>query len=245
MAAEFICPHCESTIPDSDQRADALSICPYCNARLATAPPAPVSQPVANPSAVPATATLRFSLTCERCGSILEANSNQAGRTARCPTCGATFIVPTADPHTGLPVGRAVATSDGLPPTPMHAYAAAGARAPRIEIRDDGTSSIVCPRCDARNLIDADLCRACGTPFTIEGTGEVVGLVEGVSTSAMLSLSLGLLACLPVGPLAIVFGAVALYRAARRPGQKRTRAIASIGIGLGVVTSLAWTAYWV
>jgi len=243
MAAGFICPHCESTIPDSEQRADSLTTCPYCNAHLSPSPTDPRPPASAIPTVAPH-GPIRFSLTCERCGSILEANSSHAGRTARCPTCGATFFVPSPDPHTGLPSGRAVATSDGLPPTPMHAYAAAGARAPRIESREDGTASIICPRCDARNPIDADLCRACGTPFTIEGAGELTGRTERLSNSAKLSLMFGLLACLPFGPLAILLGGIALHRAGRRPGQKKSRSVAWIGIGLGVLTSLAWAAFW-
>lgn len=242
MAAEFICPHCESTIPDSDERAETLTACPYCNAALspsslaASARPAP-APPVAPPSPI------RFSLNCERCGSILEANSSHAGRAARCPTCGATFVVPSPDPRTGLPVGRAVATNDGLPPHPMHAYAAAGARAPRIEKSDDGADLIVCPRCDARNPIEADLCSACGTPFTIDGAGGRNGFKERISSSALLSLTCGLLACLPIGPLAILFGGYALFRTRRIPRQTRTRFVACVGVCLGIASSLAWLAY--
>jgi len=248
MAAELICPHCESVIPDADDRGEALTTCPWCNGVLSidqnpTVPPTTQSRTVLDPdprAALPSQ-PVRFILTCERCGSLLEANSAHGGHTARCPTCGATFIVPRADPATGLPISRAVAADDGQPPLPMHAYAAAGSRAPRIERSADGSQAIECPRCGARSAIDSDSCSACGTPFTLEGASDAIAFADRASTLAQCSAALGISMCLPAGPIAIALGVLALIRAGRGSARQKTRRIAWIGIAAGAVSTILWS----
>ena len=88
----------------------------------------------------------RFQFRCLRCRSVLEARSSQSGQQARCPTCDASFAVPIIDAQTGLAASDADPGDDGELPTPMHAYAAAGDKAPRIIRKGDDTLAIGCSR---------------------------------------------------------------------------------------------------
>jgi DNA-directed RNA polymerase subunit RPC12/RpoP len=112
--------------------------------------------------------TLQFP--CIRCGSLLESPSSRSGQPGKCPTCGELLTVPHVDPRTGIAL-EPTASRDGSAPTPLHAYAAAGANAPRIVHLDNGESAIVCPRCGRASPLTAHRCDACGLPFTMEGTG--------------------------------------------------------------------------
>jgi len=238
MPDAFTCPHCEMVIDGADDLGASLTACPHCLGPLDTPETAPAPRPhfetIANPTA-PAAA--RFTFACRRCASILEATSAQSGSAGRCPTCGATFIIPAIDPRTAVPLSRPASVDDGQLPTPLHAYAAAGGRAPRIERDPDGSQSIVCPRCAGRSPIDANLCRICGTPFTMDGAEEIAKASSGASPLASASLIVALLICLPLGPLAIALGVLALRRAdPKAPGANIARA----GIFIGILASLAW-----
>src|SRR5206468_63102 len=132
----------------------------------------------------------RFTFTCQRCQSILEGNSLISGQTGRCPTCGATFTVPHVDRTTGLPTGPAQVADDGQNPTPVHAYANAGEKAPMIRRLPGGDMVIVCPRCSANMPVEANLCSACGVPFTIEGATSIArhaGSGNSLATTALVA----------------------------------------------------------
>ncbi len=236
-------------IPFAEERGPALPACPYCQQSLENVPP-PVSQlqsampdePVGEPAKAAGAASRprRFQFPCRRCGSVLEASSDLTGRPGRCPTCSATFTIPQVDPASGVPAPVARGAADDELPTPMHAYAAAGHRAPRIVRAADGSTEIICPRCAAGSGVDADFCQTCGTPFTLDGADAVFSAARPMSPMAALSLVLGLLICLPVGPAAIVTGALG-WRSSQRAGRRgRGRLMSAIGVLLGCFATLLW-----
>ncbi len=189
------------------------------------------------PAPIPS-AAYRFRFTCTRCESVLESQTDLCGQPGKCPTCATEFIIPLFDPQTGA-LGELTNLS-GQPqdPTPVHAYAAAGARAPEI-IRDEHDEPYIrCPRCEARSPVDANRCEACGLPFTLEGVTHdaVPGSANGYAVASLVLGILGLPCFMLVIPqiLAVVFGIVALTQHAR----SRTtagRGMAITGIVLGVV----------
>ena len=92
-------------------------------------------------------------------------------------------------------------------PHPVHAYAAAGERAPRILRSDDGRQSIMCPRCHALSPITANNCKSCGMPFTMEGTTlEAAGTSNGFCVASLVLGIIGIPAflCFPIPIVAIV-----------------------------------------
>jgi hypothetical protein len=189
-----------------------------------------------------------FRFRCLRCMSVLEAFSSQCGREARCPTCDAVFRVPEIDPASGLAIGNADPGEDGENPTPMHAYAAAGHKAPHIRRKDDDSLVIECPRCNRQSPITSDNCPECGLPFTLEGASARVTTRE--TRPGHLPLFLGI-AALPLGfcgGVGIVPGVIAIILGCRvffedKTGQERNRAAAGVVLGLltCVISVMIWT----
>ena len=72
-----------------------------------------------------------------------------AAQEGQCPTCGNTITIPILDRYGRLidPKTRQIIKQD---PHPVHAYAAAGERAPGIVRGRDGKQMIRCPRCAGR-----------------------------------------------------------------------------------------------
>jgi DNA-directed RNA polymerase subunit RPC12/RpoP len=179
----------------------------------------------------------RYGFNCQYCSSRLEAQDSNAGQQGQCPTCGKDIIVPILDRYGRLidPMTGQVIKQD---PHPVHAYAAAGERAPKIIRKNDGGQAIQCPRCRSVSPINVNNCGACGMPFTMEGTTiEATGANNG---HAVASLVLGIIGlptfmCFAICPiLAIVFGSIALVNA-NRDGTGNGRGMAIAGIILGVV----------
>ena len=234
------CPNCRKAVSAAPEHAGRTVACPFCAAHfvisandgtVALRPTQPIHH---------LNASVSFTFACTRCTSILEGDSRQSGQTGVCPSCGATFSVPAVDKQTGLPIGTVKIEDDGQNPTPVHAYANAGERAPKIKRLPNGNTVIVCPRCTAHMPIEANLCTACGIPFTIEGASQVARTQPVSHGFAALGLSLGILAipsmawCAPIlSPLAVFFGILGLRAANRggptRPGYKTS--IAAIALG--------------
>ncbi|NUQ44790.1 MAG: hypothetical protein HUU22_02015 [Phycisphaerae bacterium] len=243
MTWQFDCPLCRLPVTAEPQWAGTRVRCTHCNGEFI------VPNPDERPAAVAASPPLiRFTFTCQRCGSALEGNSQVSGKLGRCPTCGAVFRVPQVDPRTGLPTGPAVVEDDGELPTPMHAYAAAGEKAPLIRRRDNDELVIVCPRCDMESPVDANICGRCGLPFTMEGATTVAQQTGQAANSLASAAALVGIAsfCVPfMGAVAIVMGATALLREVSKPvGGANTRP-AIIGIVTGVVSCLIYVAAFV
>jgi hypothetical protein len=218
--------------------------CPFCSKHFAI--PAegikPVSRRPAAAEAPSYATTIRFTFSCQRCQSILEGNSQLSGQIGRCPSCGAVFTVPQVDRKTGLPLGPAHVEDDGQLPTPVHAYATAGDKAPKIVRLGDDRQVIVCPRCAGHMPIDSNLCKSCGIPFTMEGAAAVMETASPTNPYASASLIVGILSvptfmCVGVPALvAIVLGTIGLTRMSKDDPAKRGRMAAIIGIVCGAVS---------
>lgn len=242
MAFELDCPVCASAVSADIENVGRTVACPHCSAHFMI--PAPGSPPrvLGRSDVLEAGEPVRFTFSCQRCDSILEGNSHLGGQLGRCPTCAAVFHVPHVDPETGLPTGPAEVADDGQLPTPVHAYAAAGDKAPQIRRLPDGESVVVCPRCSSQMPVDANICSACGIPFTIEGASEISGSASNANSLASASLIVGVVS-LPLfmigvvpGPIAILLGVAGLRRAKRSGMKDRGRNLAIAGILCGAAS---------
>ncbi|HOW70388.1 MAG TPA: hypothetical protein PKY77_07285 [Phycisphaerae bacterium] len=151
-----------------------------------------------------------FHFRCMRCGSVLEGHSSQSNRHGRCPSCDAVFTVPQVDPRTGLAIQHADPGDDGELPAPVHAYAAAGNKAPRIVRCEDDHLEIECPRCERHSPVHSDSCPGCGLPFTMEAANYSVPTASTeIGSLAAMSGVIALLASLCPG-IGLVCGLIAL-----------------------------------
>src|SRR5581483_6865741 len=153
----FGCDVCRTSLSAEDAQAGQLVRCPTCLTTLRV--------PVSSPAAALATAAgdagpaafgqmpgmqggKRYGFNCGYCSSRLEATEAMGAQEGQCPTCGNTITIPILDRYNRLidPKTRQIIKQD---PHPVHAYAAAGERAPAIIRTADGKQSIRCPRCSA------------------------------------------------------------------------------------------------
>jgi len=204
----FPCHVCRTQLSAEDAQAGQLVRCPTCLTTLrvpaaAAAAPAPAmagvgaatsgmssptgawSSPTARSpyGAVPGSPRpsvgKRYGFNCGYCSSRLEATESMAAQEGQCPTCGNNITIPILDRYGRLidPKTRQIIKQD---PHPVHAYAAAGERAPTILRAKDGKQTIKCPRCGGLSPITANNCKGCGMPFTMEGTTlEAAGTSNG------------------------------------------------------------------
>lgn len=252
MIYELPCPHCNGAVSADSEMAGEAVKCPLCGGEFElpaaeeTSPPsAPPTLPTASgeastsPAASPRRQPIyRFHLTCPRCDSQLEAHTGQTGHPAQCPSCASRFIVPHYDPETGDVGPLQDVSGDEQDPTPVHAYAANGANAPKIIESEDGQRKIRCPRCGFLSPLDADRCEPCGMPFTLEGVvyQTVPGATNGYAIASLVLSLLGLTCMVLFLPqiLGVVFGVIALRQLDRKKLQ-RGRGLAWAGILLGVI----------
>jgi DNA-directed RNA polymerase subunit RPC12/RpoP len=185
----------------------------------------------------------RYGFNCGYCSSRLEANESMAAQEGQCPTCGNNITIPILDRYGRLidPKTRQIIKQD---PHPVHAYAAAGERAPVILRSKDGKQQIRCPRCQGASPITANNCKGCGMPFTMEGTTlEAAGTSNGFCVASLVLGIIGLPASCVVLPsvLAIIFGVIGLNQVASggEGGGGKGMAIAGIICGaLGCLIGL-------
>ena len=217
--------------------------CPHCDSILRV-PPAPehgrpvrAAGPALNPS-------LQFNFGCPRCDTLLEAHTGVCGHQGHCPTCGARLIIPEVNPRTGQPRAAKLLDTDDHDPTPIHAYAADGVRAPRIHRRADGSYQIECPRCEAHCDIDIDSCPSCGAPFTIDAAPNVRTIRTSARGTAALLLGIfSLPLCFLLVP-AVVAVALALTSLRLGSGRRSPRG-AVAGLVLGLISLGAGVTWWV
>lgn len=166
-----------------------------------------------------------------------------SARQGQCPTCGNNIAIPVLDRfgRTIDPDTHQIIKPD---PHPVHAYAAAGERAPKI-LRQGDDRAIQCPRCFAISPIDADNCNRCAMPFTIEGTcARDSGGDNGLCVASLILGVIGLPAMCFVVPslLAIVFGVAGLIQI-DRGGRTTGRGAAIAGIITGAAGLLMFAAF--
>lgn len=240
-----------------DQFAGKLMRCPTCRsaqtvpAQEAVAAAAPMGAPPvmrgARPSPVinRAPSGRKYGFNCPYCSSRLNGNESMAGQDGQCPTCGKTITIPILDKYGRLidPKTRQIIKQD---PHPVHAYAAAGERAPKIIRLSDGGQHIQCSQCGTYSSISSNNCRQCGMPFTMEGTtAEAAGHSNNFCVASLVlgivsipTFCFGLLA-----PLAILFGIIGYNQVSKNElGRGKGMALAGIICGLvgGVCTLLLW-----
>src|SRR5947209_5707456 len=188
----FVCDVCRTSLSAEDAQAGQLVRCPTClttlrvpasqpqGAGAAGAPPPPTSGPALQRLAGSTRAGgKRYGFNCGYCSSRLEATEAMGAQEGQCPTCGNTITIPILDRYGRLidPKTRQIIKQD---PHPVHAYAAAGERAPKILRQGNGGQTIQCPRCSSMSPITANNCKSCGMPFTMEGTTlEAAGTGNG------------------------------------------------------------------
>ena len=252
---EFSCATCGTKLKAADTQVGKFVRCPRCKTTMRVPAAGGVATPETAPSRIlppslsgiaAGTGGRRYGFNCQYCSSRLEATGAMAGQEGNCPTCGNTIVIPILDRYGRLidPMTGKVIKQD---PHPVHAYAAAGERAPRL-FRGEGNKQFIgCPRCGTTNAVSANNCKNCGMPFTMEGTTlEAAGSANGFATAALVLGIIGLpTGCTVVVPvLAIIFGVIALNQigAANSEGGGKGLAIAGIvcaGIGL-----LVAAAFW-
>lgn len=202
----------------------------------------PATPPTPSPApAPPPPRGRRYGFGCSYCSSRLEAVDSLAGQSGTCPTCGNAIIIPILDAHNRLidPTSGKIIKQD---PHPVHAYAAAGRKAPLIITVDaTGDRFILCPRCQRQNALASNNCLGCGLPFTMEGT--LGDSLSGTNTWAVASLVMGIIGlaafCVVVPPpLAVIFGFLALRTGNNPSGQSTGQGMAIAGIVLGALGML-------
>jgi hypothetical protein len=179
----------------------------------------------------------RFGFNCGYCSSRLEATEAMAAQEGQCPTCGNTITIPILDRY-----GRLIDPKSGQiikqDPHPVHAYAAAGERAPKIVRAQTGGQSIQCPRCSALSPITSNNCKSCGMPFTMEGTTlEASGTSNGFCVASLVLGIIGLPAACAVLPpvLAVIFGIIGYNQVTRGGIEGGGKGMAIAGIVCGVI----------
>src|SRR6266850_1025063 len=207
---------CQTPLRANDAQAGQLVRCPTCSTTLRV--PVPAGAVTGNavarayigsgPSPVLRGSGRRYGFNCGYCSSRLEATESMAAQEGQCPTCGNNIVIPILDRYGRLidPKTRQIIKQD---PHPVHAYAAAGERAPIIERSKDGKQGIRCPRCAAASPITANNCKSCGMPFTMEGTTlEAAGTSNGFCVASLVLGIIGIPAgCTLITPaLAVIFG---------------------------------------
>jgi len=168
-----------------------------------------------------------------------------AAQEGQCPTCGNSIVIPILDRYGRLidPKTRQIIKPD---PHPVHAYAAAGDRAPKILRQSTGRQAIQCPRCFAVSPITANNCKGCGMPFTMEGTTvEATGDSNGYCVASLVLGVIGLPTMCFFIPsvLAIVFGIVGMVQI-NRAGQTKGRGLAIAGIICGAAGLLLFLSFF-
>ena len=263
----FECNICRASLSAQPAQAGMLVLCPTCQNKLrvpapemagvtvmaeattAAAPPSAPRRPAppiaAPPRIAPAARSSgkRYGFNCVYCSSRLEAVESMAAQEGQCPTCGNTITIPILDRYGRLidPITKQILKQD---PHPVHAYAAAGERAPKIIRESASLQSIQCPRCQMKSPITSNNCKGCGMPFTMEGTTiEAGGASNGFCVASLvlgiISLPTGVMVVPPI--LAIVFG-IQGWNQVRKAGESgRGAGLAIAGIvmgGIGLFTAL-------
>ncbi len=247
----FSCHICRTALSAEQNQVGQLVRCPACKTTLRVPAPQGVavgtgagatqatpqfSSNPGSPASIinPKQAGRRFGFNCGYCSSRLEATEAMAAQEGQCPTCGNQITIPILDRYGRLidPKTRQIIKQD---PHPVHAYAAAGDRAPKINRDHDGKQWIVCPRCSASSPISSNNCRSCGMPFTMEGTTiDASGAANGFCVASLVLGIIGLPICVFVPSLlAVIFGIIGLAQISNSQGNTSGRGMGIAGLVLG------------
>lgn len=255
----FACHVCRTSLSIEDAQAGQLVRCPTCfttlrapagsaqraavGAGVSGGPSSSFSNPSGGAFGPMRAGGKRYGFNCGYCSSRLEATESMGGQEGQCPTCGNNITIPILDRYGRLidPKTRQIIKQD---PHPVHAYAAAGERAPAILRTPDGRQSIRCPRCSSISPITANNCKSCGMPFTMEGTTiEATGTSNGFCVASLVLGIIGLIPCTFFVPslLAIVFGIIGYNQVTKGASEGRGKGMAIAGIALAVLGGISNT----
>jgi DNA-directed RNA polymerase subunit RPC12/RpoP len=254
----FACHVCHTSLSAEDAQAGQLVRCPTCLTTLRVRAGGPqgaaavaagdaggrgASYPSqAAPGQFPGMRSggKRYGFNCGYCSSRLEATEAMGAQEGQCPTCGNNITIPILDRYGRLidPKTRQIIKQD---PHPVHAYAAAGERAPAIIRAKDRKQAIRCPRCSAISPISSNNCKSCGMPFTMEGTTiDATGANNGFCVASLVLGIIGLIPCTfgISAVLAIIFGIIGYNQVTKGGGEGGGRGMAIAGIILGAIGGL-------
>lgn len=256
----FPCHVCQTPLSAEEPQAGQLVRCPTCSTTLRVPASTPAMQTVGagapggdsfSSPAPPRSGTFsqmpgvrsggrRYGFNCGYCSSRLEATEAMGAQDGQCPTCGNNITIPILDRYGRLidPKTRQIIKQD---PHPVHAYAAAGDRAPQIIRQKDSKQIIVCPRCKGASPISANNCKACGMPFTMEGTTlEAAGSSNGFCVASLVLGIIGLpVFCTVITPiLAVIFGIVGYNQVSKTSSEGGGRGMAIAGMICGAIGCL-------
>lgn len=247
------CPQCKSTLR-VPQQAESRELATVGSTATGEEPKAPPPPPVPQRRQTLAPPQMRagiaggkrYGFNCAYCSSRLEATESMAAQEGQCPTCGNNITIPILDRYGRLidPITKQIIKQD---PHPVHAYAAAGDRAPKILRQQSGTQTIQCPRCNSISAITANNCKSCGMPFTMEGTTlEASGTSNGFCVASLVLGIIGLpMGCTVVVPLlGIIFGIIGYNQVSKSGVEGGGKGLAIAGIICGVIgLGIAWAMY--
>jgi DNA-directed RNA polymerase subunit RPC12/RpoP len=247
------CPTCMTTLRvPAEEREPAMagvgthSASSTVSQQSTPAPTSPAAPPTTPQRRMPTPSTIpgrragsggkRYGFNCGYCSSRLEATESMAAQEGQCPTCGNNITIPILDRYGRLidPVTKQIIKQD---PHPVHAYAAAGERAPKIIRQPTGAQTIQCPRCASVSAITANNCKSCGMPFTMEGTTlEASGTSNGFCVASLVLGIIGMpTGCTVITPLlGIIFGIIG-YNQVSKGGEGGGRGMAIAGICCGAI----------
>jgi hypothetical protein len=255
----FPCHICRTSLSAEASQAGSLLRCPVCRTTLRVPVPETVGAgaPTVDrgvlaagvgpaiglhrPAGSQRFSGRRYGFNCGYCSSRLEATESMAAQEGQCPTCGNQITIPILDRYNRLmdPKTRQIIKQD---PHPVHAYAAAGARAPKIQRTNDGKQIIICPRCSAASPITHNNCKNCGMPFTMEGTTvDAAGANNGFCVASLVLGIIGLPTFFLFVPslLAVIFGVLGMRQIVSAEAANRGgRGMAIAGIVCGSIGSI-------
>lgn len=236
------CPTCLSTlrVPVPETVREPATVGASAGAGFTQKPSPPQSRVSVPQNLMPRGGGKRYGFNCGYCSSRLEATESLAGQHGHCPTCGNDIVIPILDRYGRLidPMTGKIIKQD---PHPVHAYAAAGERAPAIVRQADRSQRIICPRCKGQSPITANNCRACGMPFTMEGTTlEATGTSNGFCVASLVLGIISIPASCMVIPsiLAIVFGIIGFNQISKSGGEGGGKGMAIAGMICGAIGGL-------
>ncbi|HET6248818.1 MAG TPA: DUF4190 domain-containing protein [Tepidisphaeraceae bacterium] len=269
----FVCHVCRTSLSAEESQAGQLVRCPTCLTTLRVpaaqsqpamaggagrgyVPPAPNFQGLGGgisgpnfqglggmPSSRPG--GKRYGFNCGYCSSRLEATESMGAQDGQCPTCGNNITIPILDRYGRLidPKTRQIIKQD---PHPVHAYAAAGERAPGLFRDGEGKQYIKCPRCSATSPITANNCKTCGMPFTMEGTTlEAAGTSNGFCVASLVLGIIGLpgFCILLPGLLAVIFGIIGFNQVNKSGVEGGGKGMAIAGMICGTISCIGFL-FW-
>ena len=192
---------------------------------------------------------------CEHCNKLLRVGDDKAGKSARCPQCSATIVVPSlkadvADVHEDYEfaadsdLGSDLGSGSGRGGDGFSRYSNPG----ESQSASSQSSMIHCPLCGETISHRAVRCRYCGEEINGGGGGQYYPQQQqktcGLAIASMVLGIIGLVTfciwviTIPCSLLAVILGAVAMRKIKSHNLQGQGMAIA--GLVCGIIAMVFW-----